>query len=67
MKAIHWKPNQRVKINRIGSRRGNRSRLRNGGTTTDRSPEKIDSLIKVEVKLDDGDLVMLPVHLLSNI
>ena len=66
MKAIHWKPNQRVRIHKIGNRITNQNLARNSGSTTDRSPEKIDGLIKIEVKLDDGDLVLLPVQMIEN-
>lgn len=66
MKAAHWKPKQRVRIHKIGNRITNQNHARNSGCTTESQPEKIDGLIKIEVLLDDGDLVMLPVQMIEN-
>lgn len=67
MKASDWKPQQPVQLIKAVGNNSNHDRLKNAGYTTDRPPEKIDKLIKVEVKLDDGTLVLLPINVLQNI
>lgn len=66
MKADSWQPNQRVSIAQAG-RNFNTSddRRKAKGTTTDRPPEKIDGLIRAEIKLDDGRIVFRPVQLIQ--
>ena len=66
MNAKSWQPLERVTIRCVSSSPGH-DRQRTSGYTTDMPPKRIDGMLKVEVKLDNGKIVLLPTQLVQKI
>jgi hypothetical protein len=66
MNAKSWQPLERVNIRGVQSS-VRHDRLRTSGYTTEKPPARVDGMVKVEVKLDNGKIVLLPTQLVQKI